>query len=67
MNKLTWDIEYRLDSFDNDCDYVDNLSSLSKAKSTVLQLKKTYGNRLVSLDIKGFDKDCILKEHHCII
>lgn len=55
MKKLTWDIEYRLDSLDNDCDYIEQIPSLKKAMEVASDLKRMYGQRIVSLDVKGFE------------
>lgn len=56
---IYYDVEFRLDNEDNDCEYSDELKTLSNAKRFVKELVKQYGNRLVSACIKKWDDELI--------
>ena len=45
------DIEYRLDSINNECDYFDDLGTITNAKKVCKKLQSKYGKRLEKLEI----------------
>ena len=55
-------VEYRLDSLDNDSDYIDT-NTIARANKLCEELKAKYGSRLVALNVKcyteseGLEKD----------
>lgn len=61
-----YDLEYKLDSMDSDCEYVEKIPTMKAALRMASHTKKRYGTRLVLLDIKGF-KDGVLERHIDII
>ena len=67
MAKYHYDIEYTLDNYDNDCDYVEGLFSMKEAKIEAKKLQAKYGNRIVKLDIKKFDMETDYLEEHITI
>lgn len=52
---MYYDVEFRIDSYDNDCDYSEKMKTLAEAKRYIKELVKKFGERLASACIKKWD------------
>lgn len=51
------DVEYRLDNSDNDCDYIEDLGTITNARKECKKLQSKYGTRLEKLEILCYNED----------
>ena len=65
--KAHYDIEYRLDDMDSDCEYSDEFRTKAEAIKECKKLDKQYGDRLVMADIKKWCDDEEDSEYGCLI
>lgn len=68
MNK-TYTIEYRLDDindFDN-TEFIDGITNKKNVNKCIKGLKRTFGDRLVMLDVCVYDEDDYLIDAETII